>query len=779
MLRSRTVDRWPILELTVLYGVGTGLWLLLSNHLLPAAIQDPTRLIAVQTVLDLGYGALTSGLFYWLLRYTARTGERATRALADERNLLRTVIENLPDYIFVKDRNSRYVMNNAAHLRQFRATAQAEVSGKTDFDFHATELAARYHADDLAVLTLGQPLLNQIEPTVDHLGHPIWVRTTKVPLRDSLGVVIGLVGIVHDVTEIKRADEALRRAYDVLERRVDERTAELSEANAILRREIAERKRVEAKLQSSEAELRALLAAMHDPIFVLNREGRYLRVAPINPDVLVLPPDELVGHTIRDLFPEQADCFVGYIAQALVTGTTVNAEYNLRFREADHWFMASISPLSTDTVVWVAHNFTERKQMEQALRAAHNELEDRVQERTAALSDSNAQLQAEIAERQRVEQMERDQRVLAEALRDSAAALNSTLNLDEVLDRILDNVERVVHHDVANIMLIENGITRVVRLRGYETLGEGVPEEVKAVRFPVDETANLRHMMDVGKWIIIPDVRAYPGWGKSSTVSYLGAPIRLGQEIIGFLALDSLTPGFFSELDAERLQAFADQAAIAIQNARLYSQAQAFATLQERQRLARDLHDAVSQTLFSASVIAESLPRLLTRDTTKVERGLTQLHQLTRGALAEMRALLVELYPAELVETDLSDLLRQLADSLASRTTTAIDLFVENVGPLPPDVQMALYRIAQEALNNVARHARATQVIIQLVGRAAGVEIHFTDDGCGFDETQAYPTHFGLANMRERAASIGAALAIRSHPGHGTDIILTWRRAKS
>src|SRR5690606_14268451 len=157
----------------------------------------------------------------------------------------------------------------------------------------------------------------------------------------------------------------------------------------------------------------------------------------------------------------------------------------------------------------------------------------------------------------------------------------------------------------------------------------------------------------------------------------------------------------FTSTHADRLRVFAGQAAIAIENARLYEQAQQVGVLQERQRLAHDLHDAVSQILFSASVIAETLPRIW--DTNR-ERALELVHQLVklnRGALAEMRTLLLELRPSQLSNTRLSDALRQLAEAINARAQLDIDFVAEGNELVPPDVQVAYYRIAQEAINNI------------------------------------------------------------------------------
>jgi len=161
--------------------------------------------------------------------------ERMEAELEHERNLLRALIDNMPDYIFVKDAHSRFVVNNAAHVRILGAASAAEVAGKTDFEFFPRELAERYFADERQVIDAGQPIVNREEPVVQPSGATRWVSTTKVPLRDSSGAVVGLVGISRDVTERKRAQEKIEALNAELEERVVERTRELAVAYEELR----------------------------------------------------------------------------------------------------------------------------------------------------------------------------------------------------------------------------------------------------------------------------------------------------------------------------------------------------------------------------------------------------------------------------------------------------------------------------------------------------------------------------------------------------------------
>jgi PAS domain S-box-containing protein len=194
----------------------------------------------------------------------------------------------------------------------------------------------------------------------------------------------------------------------------------------------------------------------------------------------------------------------------------------------------------------------------------------------------------------------------------------------------------------------------------------------------------------------------------------------------------------------------------------------------ERTRLARDLHDAVTQTLFSASLTAEVLPELWDADVEEAKRSTEELRQLTRGALAEMRTLLLELRPATLTQTRLTDLIKQLCEAFIGRSRLPIKLTLEGDSELPPEVQVAFYRVAQESLNNVFKYARASQVNVNLFVSPSSVRFETCDNGIGFDMTASKPTSLGMRIMRERAEAIGADLFISSTPGSGTCVELTW-----
>jgi len=194
----------------------------------------------------------------------------------------------------------------------------------------------------------------------------------------------------------------------------------------------------------------------------------------------------------------------------------------------------------------------------------------------------------------------------------------------------------------------------------------------------------------------------------------------------------------------------------------------------DRTRLARDLHDAVTQTLFAASLTAEVLPDLWEMDIDEAKKSTEDLRQLTRGALAEMRTLLLELRPSTLTQTSLSDLIKQLCEAFIGRARLPIDMHIEGNCPIPPEVQVAFYRIAQESLNNAFKYAHATVVNVNLYILPSYVHFETCDNGIGFDTNMVKPMTLGMRIMRERAEAIGADLQITSQPGSGTCVAMTW-----
>ena len=291
-------------------------------------------------------------------------------------------------------------------------------------------------------------------------------------------------------------------------------------------------------------------------------------------------------------------------------------------------------------------------------------------------------------------------------------------------------------------------------------------------------------VLGVQRWRGVPMDRAVIQalCGVFSNTAMLGIPLGPHEDVRGGLLLLYGAPRDFSTEDVQLARTFADQASLAMANAELRDQAEQTAVETERNRLARDLHDAVTQTLFSASLLAEALPTIWESDQEDGRELLAEMRRLIRGALAEMRTLLLELRPAALVEANLGDLLRQLADAIAGRKN--VQVHVDCPYAPPTEVHVALYRIAQEALNNAVKHAHAKQLSVDLrstvVHACDGdsvqnrVELVVVDDGRGFDPAKVSPDHLGLAIMRERAQAVGAGFHLQTRRNQGTRVTVTW-----
>ncbi len=378
---------------------------------------------------------------------------------------------------------------------------------------------------------------------------------------------------------------------------------------------------------------------------------------------------------------------------------------------------------------------------------------------------------------------------LAESLRDILTILNSNRPLDEVLDYIVERAATLLEADGVGVYRLEvkDGLLSTQTSRGLDVdfvAGMEIPVSGGVVGQTVlkGKPLVLSRVAD-----IIPNaLEQMPAPSQQRLLtslvetysSVLAVPLIVKDELYGAITLYYHQPRELSDDDVELAMAFSDQAALAIENARLIDQAEEAAVAAERSRLARELHDAVTQTLFSASLIAEVLPRLWESNPEEGRRRLAELRRLTRGALAEMRTLLLELRPTALVEAEIGELLRQLADAATSTAGMPVELSVEGDCRLPPDVQIAIYRVAQEALNNVARHAHAARAQLELVCRGAEISLSIADDGSGFDRQAVGSESLGLGIMRERAEAIGAVLDIQSRPNEGTRVTLVWSESR-
>jgi PAS domain S-box-containing protein len=540
------------------------------------------------------------------------------------------------------------------------------------------------------------------------------------------------------------------------------------------------RMRGDDALEASQKLLQVLMDSSANAVFWKDRQSRYLGCNRVFAAFAGTEPDDLIGKSDRDMpwaddAEFGADWFMDWDAHVAETGEpVVGIVERLRRAGGDlRWVETQKVPLRDldGEVIGILGTFedvTERRAAEERLNGTLKDLDKRVQQRTRDLERAIESLRREVDDRVRVQAEERQQRAYAEALRDTASAMSKTLDANEVMEQVLIGVERLVSNDLTAIVLVgADERLEIARCR----VGFGYPKPTDDVDGApsVEWLTVIRELHDDRESVIIDE----PSVALGPAGSVLGAALQVGDRRIGFVVLESVTKGFFTTAHAERLRAIADQAAAAISNARLVGQASELAAAEERQRLSRELHDAVNQTLWTASLTADSLLRDV-EDGTELHRRLQRLRTLTSGAQAEMRTLLLELRPQELVEVDLHELLGQLVAAMECRKKMEVTVELEPV-ELDPPQRVAFYRIAQEALTNITRHSAATVVSLTLRKRSDAtpsgvVELRIVDNGRGFDVDNVTPGHLGLSIMRERAEAIGAELELRAAPGHGTDL---------
>jgi PAS domain S-box-containing protein len=661
--------------------------------------------------------------------------------LQRERDLVARIMETSPIGIVVLDQQGRISFANAQIEKLTGLTREQIVQSAYD--------DPRWRVLDQS----GQNLPKEMYPFAQamHNGHPAYeqehiielpedrrllLSINSAPLLDDAGEPSSVVMAIEDVTERRRTEQALRESREFFQSALDALSANI----AVL---------------DEDGQIIAVNASWcqfgdeNDLAWADCGVGRnYLQVL----DAASGEPTggaQGAAQGIRDVLAGRLDRYW--------------QEYPCHSPWEQRWYAMWVTRFesSEGPRAVIAHeNVTERKLAELELREAKNAAEGAQQEAEAA------------------RQEEERRREIAEGLRDIVSILNSNHPLRQVLDHIVIQARQLLGSQAVAIYRLEEGPGHLT-LRAAQGLPDGCPlRGENAASLTI-----LRQAVSGSRPIATPG-RTTPDFGdvheayttcSDMCQALLAVPISIKDSVYGGMLLCNTEPRTFCDDDVELAVVFADQVALAIENARLRDQVEQAAIAAERSRLARDLHDAVTQTLFSASLIAESLPRIWQRYPEETERGLQELRQLTRGALAEMRTLLLELRPAALTEKPLGELLRNLTDATNSRTRVPITLNAREDGSLPANVQVVIYRLAQEALNNIAKHAKASSVTVDLECQSARVALDIRDDGCGFDLGAIPAGHLGIGIMRERADAIGAELQISSHPGQGTEIVVRWQ----
>ena len=573
-----------------------------------------------------------------------------------------------------------------------------------------------------------------------------WLALIETDLRifqiASLVIVLLLAGLVY--LSVNRQQQ--------LALAVDQRTQIILQVNEQLQLDIIERKKTEEALRERESQYRSIFESVQDGLFINNLEGV---LVDFNPTAA-----HMHGYTVEEfrrlqpadfIHPSSYSVFADYIQ-------TVSAGDQFRARAVDRHKNGSLIHVEVLGTEFIYQG--ERHSL-------------------AVVRDVTEQVEAYQLLEQRVNERTRELLALLEVSRNVA----STLEVEPLLTEILKQLKTVVDYTGAAVATIDG---EDFAFRDY--IGPASRDDVLTLRVPRNITSYYREVVESQAPLIISDLAAEPpareaalkeardimGKYLAYAHSWLGVPLQVKDRLIGVLRLDHEEANHFNEAHARLALAFANQAAVAIENAHLYEQARSLASLQERQKLARDLHDSVSQALYGIALGARTARVLVEREKASqasLIESLDYVLSLAEAGLAEMRALIFELRPESLELEGLVAALTKQAAATRARYPINVETELCDEPPIPLSKKEALYRVAQEGLHNVVKHAQAKNIrlVMGCDDRQIVVEVH--DDGIGFEPAQSYPGHLGLRSMQERIERHAGSLTIKSAPGEGTTLI--------
>lgn len=435
---------------------------------------------------------------------------------------------------------------------------------------------------------------------------------------------------------------------------------------------------------------------------------------------------------------------------------------------------------NVESAIVVFEDITQRNDLIDELNKYRKHLESLVVARTAELRVVNKQLNNEIAERELLERWQHQTIEWLSTLNDVRQTIGGTFDLPSAYQKLCTIIYQLLEaHTVVLFLwnwpgdqilaichplsaLADNDIETLAAIFGENTLLRNQIEQAQPIHIPAGEAASLPPPL--GTCLQkegIQSLRMVPLISRETAIGVLS--LALPQPVLDF------KPAQASLVDKMSL----DLVALA-EDALLLDQARKHVAAEERDRLARELHDSVTQTLFTASILAEATPRLWDKNQEIARQNMGKLSVLLRGALAEMRSLLLELRSGDPQDQSLQKLLTTLVDAAKARTQTPIFLDMDDQVQLPSDVNLAFYRISREALNNAMVHAEATRIDVFLHNDPLCTVLRILDNGLGFDPKDIFTGHMGLDIMHERAEQVGADLKVNSTPGRGTEFIVTW-----
>jgi len=587
--------------------------------------------------------------------------------------------------------------------------------------------------------------------------------------RDENGQIVRSVGMVHDITEREQAEEALRMAHDDLELRVQERTEELAIANRDLLNEIRERERVEQQLRIQTTAMEAAANGM----VITDSQGTIEWTNPALTQISGYEPSEMIGQGMRLFRSGRHDTdFYKQLWGTIQSGNVWRGETTNRRKDGSLYIEEqTITPVRNGNsqishFIAIKQDVTERKLM------------------YAQLEESNQELTS-------ISISERQQRKVAEILSQASVALSQTLDIQHVMATILDYVELVLPVDAAFLILSEGD--EQYRIRGVRASQAQGPvmnllnQSIDLLNEPI-----VKPFFDKETSTLIRDSQGLEVWNPPVELadmrSWLGIPLISTGKTIGMVVAANLQADFFTVDQVELAEAVVSQATVALQNAWLFEQVRAgrqrlqmlsrhLVEIQENERkfIARELHDETSQALTSLKLGLHSIEQFTDREST-TGKQIANLKTLADEILESLHRLAINLRPASLDHLGLVEALTGLVQSTGERSQINARfkcLGAANRTRLTEDIESSVYRIVQESLTNIVRHARATCADVILEWKDDQIMIIVEDDGIGIDLTSARASgRLGLVGMQERSEMLGGKLLIESNPNAGTTLVV-------
>jgi PAS domain S-box-containing protein len=535
-----------------------------------------------------------------------------------------------------------------------------------------------------------------------------------------------------------------------------EELIQLRQRNAKLEALETEQKRAEEQLRSSEELFRQVISSISDHIYVSRvvEDGH-----PVN---IYLSPhvETLSGYPLEKFVNDWSfwasvlihpDDRAQAATQAAALTRAQNSEVEYRLIQANGniiWVRdsARVHYVDREMIIYgVVSDITERKRAEEEIQKLNEGLERRVADRTRELS----------------------------ALYDVTAVASQSLDLETTLKRLLEQSLAAMRSQVGTIHTLNDKGDKL-QLDVQQGLA---PEVVAQLNWLPPGCGLPGWVMKQGEPLLVPDLFVDPRSPELSQMPelqvYVGVPMRTGGQILGVLSVFGQAEQQFNVEEVALLASIGDQVGVVIENARLRQRAEQAAVMEERGRLARELHDSVTQSLYSLTLLAGGGQRLARAGKLQnVEKYLADLGEIAQQALKEMRLLVYQLRPTILEQEGLVGALQQRLEAVEGRSSIGTRLLVEDEPlDLPAPVEEGLYRIAQEALNNTLKHSLASLVSIKIEMSNGWVTLEISDNGKGFDyQTVGNNGGLGLVSMKERAEKLGGTLMISSKPAEGATI---------